>query len=154
MFLLLLLVVGGALQDIRIFYFRAFGNTFHSGLVAYGSMSALVREMYSVEESLNQLGLEKNEPLLVLPHATSIYYWLNRENRLPHLQFFPKYIESYGADPKEVLKAYETRGGKFLLLQQNSSLSLFYPDIWSEIEKNYVELSRLDHYFSIFRKKY
>ncbi|RZA07935.1 MAG: hypothetical protein EOP11_06335 [Proteobacteria bacterium] len=148
----LLLVFGGALFQGRAAFTRYYGAEDTAGFYSYGESYRLDEEMGAVSRYLRDQGLKDHDPILVLPSATTFYRFAKLRNPTPHNQFFPGYVEAYGAKPEEVLASFEKAGGRFVVLQHGSELAQMAPIIDQQLKKTYGEQKHFPYHFSVWRK--
>lgn len=148
----IVLLAGGILFQYRLAVLRYFAQEDQLGMLSLGWPHKVNDEMAAVIQQLHALGLRKGDPVLVLPNATSFYRWSGFRNPTPHDQFFPGYVEAFGADPARVLAQFETAGGRFLVWQYKSGLKN-HPAVQAQIEDGYQVVAEYPEHFSIWRRK-
>jgi hypothetical protein len=148
----LLLVFGGVLFQGRAAFTRYYGAEDAAGFYSYGESYRLDEEMGAVSRYLREQGLKDQDPILVLPTATTFYRFAKLRNATPHNQFFPGYVEAFGAKPEEVLSRYEKAGGRYVVLQHGSELEQMAPIIDQQLKKTYAEQKHFPYHFSVWRK--
>ncbi len=149
----LLLLIGGLYFQLQLVKVSFDGIKDGLGFHSSGKVLALNEEAAAVIRFLRAEGLSSGGPLLVLPNATSFYQWSGFRNPTPHQQFFPGYVEAYGAEQSDVLAGYREKGGYFLLVQERSGLASSVPVIASEIERDYTALKMFPEYFTVYVPK-
>ena len=152
-FPVVLLLLGGGLFQGRMLFARQFGAVDPTGLVSYGEPHRLNDEMRDVREFLRAQGLKRGDPLLVLPYATTFYRFSGFRNPTPHNQFFPGYVEAYGASESEVLRHFEEKGGRYVVLQYGSGLEQVAPELDRQLKNRYEEQRRFPYQFSVWKVK-
>lgn len=150
---LLLLLAGGVFLQLQVQRTLRVGQPDPLGVITYELPYRLDEEAYAAIRFLRAEGLKAGDPLLVLPNATSFYQWSGFRNPTPHQQFFPGYVEAYGAKQEQVLAQYRERGGRYLLVQERSGLEENVPEIHRQIERDYEVLKMFPEYFTIYVPK-
>lgn len=150
-FPLALLVLGGGLFQGRMLFARHFGALDPAGFVSYGEPHRLNTEMGEVREFLRAEGLKAGDPVLVLPYATTFYRFSGFRNPTPHNQFFPGYVEAYGAAEAGVLSQFERAGGRYVVLQHGSGLEQLAPEIDHQLRNRYEEQRHFAYQFSVWK---
>ena len=150
---LFLLLAGGSLFQAEVNRAYHAGQADPLGVVSRDLPYRLNEEVAAVKSHLLGLGLEEGGPLLVLPNATSFYRWTGFRNPTPHQQFFPGYVEAFGARQEEVLASYRARKGHYLVVQERSGLRENVPRIAEEIEREYRVVKAFPEYFTLYEPK-
>lgn len=148
-----LLLAGGAFLQAGVLHSLRTGKVDSLGVISRDLPMRLDMEVAAVKSHLLSLGLPEGGPLLVLPNATSFYRWTGFRNPTPHQQFFPGYVEAYGASQEEVLAVYRARKGRFLVVQERSGLRENVPRIAEEIERDYKLVKAFPEYFTLYEPK-
>lgn len=149
----LMLIFGGLLFQGRAVFTRYYGAEDAAGFYSYGESYRLDEEMAAVRAYLYAQGLKEQDPILVLPTATTFYRFANLRNPTPHNQFFPGYVEAYGAKPADVLPAFERAGGRFIVLQYGSDLERLEPEIDHALKNRYEEQKHFPYHFAVWKRR-
>lgn len=147
---LLLLAAAGLFLQAEVQATKREGQEDPLGRISRGAGLRLNEEVAAVGRFLAAEGLKPGDPLLVLPNATSVYQWTGFRNPTPHQQFFPGYVEAFGARQEEVLASYRARGGVYLVVQERSGLEENVPEIFREIERDYEVRKMFPEHFTIY----
>lgn len=153
LFPMVLLVAAGIFFQGRLLFLASYGMPDRVGFVSYGESHRLNQEMAEVRDYLLAQGLPPGGPVLVMPNATSFYRFSGFRNPTPHDQFFPAYVESFGAREEDVLENFEAAGGQFVVLQHWSGLARFAPVLERYLSSGYQEMKRFPYHFSVWRKR-
>lgn len=148
----IVLFVAGAFFQGRLIFLHRYGSVDPVGFVSAGEGQRLNGEMAAVKDYLVKLGLRPGDPILVMPNATSFYRFSGFRNPTPHDQFFPRYVEAFGASEETVLDRYEAAGGAYVVLQRHSRLGFFAPVLERYLQAGYEEIKQFPEHFSVWRK--
>jgi hypothetical protein len=143
---------GGIHFQSRVISLFQYGQRDSFGLISYGWANRVNEEMFTVIKVLSEHGLKAGDPILVIPNATTFYRLSGFINPTPHNQFFPGYVEAFGAKPENVLPDYEKAGGRFLVWQYKSGIKPLTA-MEAQIRENYRMLEQFPEHFSVWERK-
>jgi hypothetical protein len=147
------LLIGGLVNQVKINTFYFYGKIDPVGFISFGSGNQLNAEMAEVRDYLLARGLLPGGQVLVMPNATSFYRFSGFRNPTPHDQFFPGYVEAFGAREEEVLNNFELGGGEFVVVQKRSRLQDFAPEMERNLREKYQVAQDFPVHFSVWKRK-
>lgn len=148
----LALLWGGLFFQVRLNNLRLYGAQDRLGLISAGWDNKVNNELAEVIDLLHARGLHDGDPVLVMPNATTFYRLSGFHNPTPHDQFFPGYVEAFGNRAEDVLPLFERGGGRYIVWQYKSGLTL--PSAMQrQFEENYQLVSQFPEHFSVWERK-
>ena len=147
-----LLLWGGIILNIPLWNLRLNVERDETGRLSSGAARLLNKEMADVKLYLETKGMKVGDPLLVAPNATFFYSYSQFRNPTPHNQFFPGYVQGYGANEGGVLGDYIEKGGRFIVIQQRSGFESNTPVIYHDMLEKFHLAKNFPLHFSVWER--
>ena len=151
---LTLAILGGAWRSYELAKEKLTTRTTYFNLFPTEENKIFLSEAQALKRYLSKsLAWHSGDSLLVLPHEETLYFLLGAKNVTPHNQILPRYVESFGDIPEQILPNYKASGGHYVVLGYAPVLKATSNELYSELIKHYRVKMQFPYYFSIWEPK-
>lgn len=120
------------------------------GLRSKDFIHEYLTEIQSVSDYLYKSGMRSGDMVLQIPVSTAFYLYSGFRNGTPFDQFFPQYVEAFGAEQGDVLSGYLERGGKYVVLDRNAKAEEYVPRLMEILKRDFYEVQRFPLTLSVW----